>query len=48
MELRPFRGIHYHPAHFENLFALLARPTMSSPSRSATCTTSGTPIMSYA
>ena len=26
MELRPFRGILYHPAHFENLFALLAPP----------------------
>jgi uncharacterized protein (DUF1015 family) len=26
VELRPFRGIDYHPAHFENLFALLAPP----------------------
>jgi len=26
VELRPFHGIHYHPAHFENLFALLAPP----------------------
>ena len=26
MELRPFRGILYHPAHFEDLFALLAPP----------------------
>ena len=26
MELRPFRGILYHPTHFENLFALLAPP----------------------
>jgi uncharacterized protein (DUF1015 family) len=26
VELRPFRGILYHPAHFEDLFALLAPP----------------------
>ena len=26
VELRPFRGILYHPDHFENLFALLAPP----------------------
>jgi uncharacterized protein (DUF1015 family) len=26
VELRPFRGILYHPTHFENLFALLAPP----------------------
>ncbi len=26
MELRPFRGILYHPTHFEDLFALLAPP----------------------
>jgi uncharacterized protein (DUF1015 family) len=26
VELRPFRGIMYHPTHFENLFALLAPP----------------------
>jgi uncharacterized protein (DUF1015 family) len=26
VELRPFRGIVYHPAHFDNLFVLLAPP----------------------
>jgi len=26
MELRPFRGIMYHPAHGDNLFALLSPP----------------------
>ena len=26
MELRPFRGIVYHPAHGDDLFALLSPP----------------------